>query len=224
MKKILIVDDEEDLLLMINHHLVKEGYLVTQAKDGVKALDLLDKQRFDLIVLDIMMPEMDGFEVCRRIRMKGNKVPIIFLTARSDELDEILGLEVGADDFIRKPFSIKTFISRTKAVLRRAELTNDGVEDIRIKGVEIRKGSYNVVIDGVPVDFPRKEFELLLFLASNPDKVFTRNSLLNQIWSDDVYVVDRTVDVHIGRIRKKLGPYRDFLKTVVGIGYQWKPR
>lgn len=224
MKKILIVDDEEDLLLMINHHLVKEGYLVTQAKDGVKALDLLDKQRFDLIVLDIMMPEMDGFEVCRRIRMKGNKVPIIFLTARSDELDEILGLEVGADDFIRKPFSIKAFISRTKAVLRRAELTNDKVEDIHIKGVEIRKGSYNVVIDGVPVDFPRKEFELLLFLASNPDKVFTRNSLLNQIWSDDVYVVDRTVDVHIGRIRKKLGPYRDFLKTVVGIGYQWKPR
>ncbi len=223
MKKILIVDDEEDLLFMVNHHLVKEGYLVFQAKDGRKALDLTDKQQFDLIVLDIMMPEMDGFEVCRRIRLKGNKVPIIFLTARSDELDEILGLEVGADDFIRKPYSIKTFMSRIRAILRRAELTNDRVEDIRIKGVEIRKGSYNVLIDGVPVDFPRKEFELLTFLASNPDKVFTRNSLLNQIWSDDIDVVDRTVDVHIGRIRKKLGPYRDILKTVVGIGYQWKP-
>ncbi|MBN2600862.1 MAG: response regulator transcription factor [Candidatus Marinimicrobia bacterium] len=205
---------------MLKHHLLKEGDFVTLASDGARALSLFIKHKYDLIVLDIMMPEMDGFEVCRKIRSEGDRTPIIFLTARTDEFDEVLGLEIGADDFIRKPFSIKTFQSRVRALLRRSDSPVIDTEKIQIKGIEIRKSSYNVLIDGSQVDFPRKEFELLTFLASNPNKVFSRSSLLNQVWSDDVYVVDRTVDVHIGRIRKKLGPYRDLLETVVGIGYQ----
>lgn len=219
MKNILIVDDEEDLLVMLRHHLGKAGYNVSEAGDGGKALDIINKQHFDLIILDVMMPGKDGYEVCQIIRAQGNKTPIIFLTAKTEEFEEVFGLEIGGDDFISKPFSIKALLSRVKAVIRRSDKTNEKQETIQIKGIEIRMNSYDIFVDKKKVDFPRKEFELLAFLAANPNKVFSRNTLLNKIWSDNVVVIDRTVDVHIGRIRKKLGPYRDLLETVVGVGY-----
>jgi len=206
---------------VLEHHLVKEGYNVSRAIDGHQALSLLNAQGFDLIILDIMMPDIDGYEVCRRIRRKGIKTPIIFLSAKTAEFDEILGLEIGADDFIRKPFSVKTFRSRVKALLRRKGSSETSPDTIRIRGIEIQRSSYTVFVDGKKVKFPRREFELLAFLAANPNKVFSRNLLLNQVWSDEVYVIDRSVDVHINRIRKKLTPYRDILETVVGIGYRW---
>lgn len=219
-KKILIVDDEEDLIEMLRYHLAKNGYDVVKAYDGDTAIDILKREAVHLMILDVMMPGRDGYEVCQMIRSEGDQTPIIFLTARTEEIDEVLGLEIGGDDFIRKPFSIKSLISRVRAVLRRYEEKESNENILSIQGIEIHLNNYDIFIDEGKIDFTRKEFELLTYLAKNPNKVYSRDELLNQVWGDNVYVVNRTVDVHIGRIRKKLGRYRDVIETIVGVGYR----
>lgn len=220
--KILIVDDEEDLREMLNYNLTKSRYEVIEASNGEEALDILGNESVDLVVLDIMMPGKDGYEVCKELRAKGNRVPILFLTAKNDDYDEILGLELGADDYIKKPFNLRTLISRIHTILRRIEerdITQDNM--ITIEGLKINLDMYEVYVDDKKIFFPRKEFELLSFLASHPGRVFTRDFLLDQIWKEESYSVDRTIDVHIGRIRKKLDKYKDYIQTVVGIGYRF---
>ncbi|RLJ09445.1 MAG: DNA-binding response regulator [Candidatus Aenigmatarchaeota archaeon] len=222
-KKILIVDDEKDIRDILKYNLTKHGYEVIEAPDGDAALELLQEGKIDLIILDIMMPGKDGYEVCREIRESGNKVPIIFLTAKNTEFDEVLGLELGADDYVKKPFSINSLISRIKSIFRRVEDSTRKKKTIKYSGLEINYDNYEVKIDGKIIEFPKKEFELLAFLASNPNKVYPREYLLEKVWKEDTIVIDRTIDVHIGRIRKKLGPYKDMIQTIIGVGYKFKP-
>jgi len=221
-KKILIVDDEEDLREMLRINLIKDGYSVIEAADGAQALELMKREPADLVVLDVMMPHLDGYEVCRRLRAEGHRIPIIFLTAKDSEFDEVLGLELGGDDYVKKPFSIKAFLTRIKTVFRRLEQIKEGGSTITHAGLRINTVNYEVYIDNVAVNLPRKEFELLAFLASHPDRVFQRAYLLDQVWKEDVFVIDRTIDVHIGRIRKKLKHYKDFIRTIVGVGYRFQ--
>ncbi len=197
-KLVLIVDDEKDLREIIRYNLEQEGIKSIQASDGDKAIEALNKNP-SLIMLDIMMPGKDGYEVCKTIRKTGNTVPIIFLTAMDREFDEIKGLDAGGDDYIRKPFSPKLLIARIKS-------------------------NYIATVDGAELQLPRKEFELLAFFMSQPNIIFQRETLLASIWEDDVYVVDRTIDVHINRIRSKLGAYRDWIETIKGVGYRFRPK
>ena len=222
-KNILVVDDEEDLRLLLRSNLEKEKFKVLEASDGIQALEKIQKFDIDCIVLDIMMPGKDGYEVCREIRKNGHTMPIIFLTAKDDEFDEVLGLEMGGDDYVKKPFSVKALISRIKSNLRRLEYnsTNSNKKIITTENITINLNDYTVEIDDEEVFFPRKEFELLAYLAAHPNEVFSREHLLNTIWGEDTYVVDRTVDVHVGRIRKKLNNYKKRIKTVVGVGYKF---
>ena len=222
-KNILVVDDEEDLRLLLRSNLEKEKFKVLEASDGIQALEKIQKFDIDCIVLDIMMPGKDGYEVCREIRKNGHTMPIIFLTAKDDEFDEVLGLEMGGDDYVKKPFSVKALISRIKSNLRRLEYnsTNSNKKIITTENITINLNDYTVEIDDNEVFFPRKEFELLAYLAAHPNEVFSREHLLNTIWGEDTYVVDRTVDVHVGRIRKKLNNYKKRIKTVVGVGYKF---
>jgi len=222
-KNILVVDDEEDLRLLLRSNLEKEKFKVLEASDGIQALEKIQKFDIDCIVLDIMMPGKDGYEVCREIRKNGYTMPIIFLTAKDDEFDEVLGLEMGGDDYVKKPFSVKALISRIKSNLRRLEYnsTNSNKKIITTENITINLNDYTVEIDDNEVFFPRKEFELLAYLAAHPNEVFSREHLLNTIWGEDTYVVDRTVDVHVGRIRKKLNNYKKRIKTVVGVGYKF---
>ena len=220
-KNVLIVDDEEDIRKLISLNLVKNNYDVMEAENGEEALKLVDKKDVDMILLDIMMPEKDGYDVCKELRKNNNNVPIIFLTAKDSEFDEVLGLELGADDFVKKPFSMKSLISRMKTIFRRMEEPIFEKDKISVYDIEINKTDYTVKIAGKDELFPRKEFEILAFLCSHPNKVFSRDFLLNRIWQDDTYVVDRTIDVHIGRIRKKLGYDSKYIKTVVGVGYKF---
>ncbi len=226
-KTILCVDDEHDILDILSYNLKKEGYNVYTADGGEKALPIVDKVKPDLVLLDIMMPGIDGLEVCKRIRNTPHvrDTHIIFLTAKSDEVDEILGLEFGADDYITKPFSPRKIVSRVKAVFRRAdmrkELTDDKKNIIKWAGIEINRLNYTVTIDNQEVRFLHKEFELLYFLMNRPGMVFSRNNLLYHVWGEDAYFVDRTVDVHVTKIRKKLGPYGDCIETIRGVGYKF---
>ncbi len=220
-KNILVVDDEEDIRKLINLNLRKNNYNVIEAENGEAALEIIDKESIDMVLLDVMMPEKDGYDVCKELRKDNNAVPVIFLTAKESEFDEVLGLELGADDYIKKPFSMKSLISRMKTIFRRMEQSAPSTEKINVYGIEINKTDYTVKVDKEDVFFPRKEFEILAFLTANPNKVFSREFLLNRIWQEDTYVVDRTIDVHIGRIRKKLGNYSKYIKTVVGVGYKF---
>lgn len=226
MKKILLVDDEKDIVEFLKYNLELEKFEVIVGFNGEEALEKLNENP-DLIVLDIMMPKLDGFETCKIIReKKGFEVtPIIFLTAKAGEANEIKGLELGANDYIQKPISPKKLIARVKSNLRKSEYsTNQQSEPIKIKygPIDINKEKYEVHIDGEKKIFPRKEFEVLYFLVNNPGKVFGREVLLKEIWGADVYVVDRTVDVHIRKIREKLDNYSDLIETVKGVGYRLK--
>ena len=225
MKKnpVLIVDDEKDLRKIIRYNLEQEGIASIEASDGNQAIDLLSKNP-SLIILDIMMPGKDGYEVCKIIRDNGNTVPIIFLTAMDREFDELKGLEVGGDDYIRKPFSPKILVARINSIFRRVEQINQKGSFLQYDGLEADTKNYVVKVDGDELHLPRKEFELLAFFMNEPDIVFKRDALLASIWEDDVYVVDRTIDVHINRIRSKLGPYRDWIETIKGVGYRFKPK
>ena len=226
MKKILLVDDEKDIVEFLKYNLEQEDFEVLAGYNGEEALSMLS-QKPDLVILDIMMPKMDGFEVCRKIReTKGfENVPVIFLTARSGETDEIKGLELGASDYIQKPISPKKLVARVNSNLRKYEDSTSaapGPVKIAIGPLEIDKEKYVISVDGNKRIFPRKEFELLYYLANNPGKVFSREVLLKDVWGADVYVVDRTVDVHIRKIREKLDKFSDIIETVKGVGYRFK--
>ncbi len=229
-KTILCVDDEQDILDILMYNLKKEGYTVLTAANGEAALTLAEKTRPDLILLDIMMPGIDGFEVCKSVRNNPaiKDTPVIFLTAKADEMDEILGLEFGADDYITKPFSPRKIVTKVKAMFRRievrAEMADDKKNAIKIGGIDINRLNYTVMVDGHEVKFLHQEFELLFFLMSHPNIVYSRNQLLYQVWGEDAYFVDRTVDVHVTKIRKKLGRYGDWIETIRGVGYKFNSR
>jgi two-component system, OmpR family, alkaline phosphatase synthesis response regulator PhoP len=225
-KKILIVDDERDIVDLITYNLRKEGYDVACAYDGNEGLER-SQPAPDLIILDLMMPVLDGFETCKRLRVNPvtAHVPIIFLTASSREVDEVVGLELGADDYIQKPISPRKLLARVKAIMRRREpaMTNAPVPLIvRVNRLEINRENYTVHLGKKEIALPKKEFELLALLAANPGKVFTREMLLNRIWGTDVCVIDRTVDVHIRKIREKLGKDAEAIETVKGVGYRYR--
>lgn len=224
------MDDEQDITELISYNLQKEGYSVATASTGTQAIERVEEQIPDLVILDIMMPEMDGFEVCRALRSKPEwaHIPVVFLTAKAGEIDEILGLELGADDYIQKPISPRLLTARVKSHLRRNATRTVRTETIKmpellkVKGLEINRQNYTVRVDGVETFFPKKEFELLAFLVANRDKVFDRETLLRRIWGESVYVVDRTVDVHVSKIREKLDRYAPCIETVKGVGYRFK--
>ena len=223
-KTILIVDDEADILEMLKYNLEKEGYTVLTARQGQSALDQV-KRKPDLILLDVMMPDMDGWEVCRRLKQdpKTAAIPVLFLTAKGAEMDEVLGLELGAEDYIVKPISVRKLLARVRAVLRRRELVQDGSQAegiIRIDALEINVPNYTVSVGAREVALTRKEFETLVHLIQHRGRVISREMLLNVVWGENVHVVDRTVDVHISKIREKLGSYGDLIETVKGVGYR----
>ena len=223
MKNILIVDDEPDIREILRYNLEKEGFFITEAVDGNDALDKVSKD-LDLAILDIMMPGKDGYEVCRKIREQGNTLPIVFLTAMDREFDEVRGLEVGGDDYVRKPFSPKMLIARINAIFRRIDQINSKGTSICFGELEINTSTYIAQLNEEELHLPRKEFELLAFFMSQPNIIFRRGDLLSGIWEEDVFVVDRTIDVHINRIRSKLGPYKNWIETVKGIGYRFRPK
>ena len=226
-QKILVVDDDSNIAELICLYLVKEGFETEKANNGKEALRQM--QRFDpnLVILDVMMPEMDGYETCREIRKQGN-TPVIFLTAKGETFDKVLGLELGADDYIVKPFDNKELVARVKAVLRRTETKETNVKKLVFPGLVINQSNYSVTYKDRNIDMPPKELELLFFLVSHPNQVFTREQLLNQIWGYEYYGDTRTVDVHIKRIREKLDndeheePWS--IKTVWGVGYKFEVR
>ena len=223
--KILLADDEKDIVEFLQYNLEEEGFNVITAYDGKEALEKLS-QKPDLILLDVMMPKMDGYEVCAKIRAMNDfkNVPIIFLTAKVAEIDEVHGLNIGANDFIKKPISPKTLIARLKANLRKkeSEIVEPEIKNISIGPLEINREKYTVTLNGKSIVLPKKEFEILSFLSSNPGKVFPREKILRDVWGDDIFVVERTIDVHVRKIREKLGKYSDLIETIKGVGYRFK--
>lgn len=219
---ILIVDDEQDLLDLIEYNLKREGFFVLRAENGEKGITLAREKQPALVLLDIMMPGMNGHQVCDTLRGDAatKRIPIIFLTARDDEKSEIEGLNKGADDYVTKPISTVKLISRIKAVLRRYEENREETNKLQIHDLVIDRDRYVVQRGAEEFQLPRKEFELLHYLASRHGKVLDRQTLLNKVWGDNIYVVDRTVDVHIRKIREKLGDH--YIETVKGVGYRFK--
>lgn len=224
--KILLVDDEKDIVEFLQYNLVQEGFEVITAYNGIEALKKLSEKP-DLVILDIMMPQLNGYDVCKKIKSlpEFRQTPVIFLTAKSSEVDEIRGLEIGANDFIQKPISPKKLIARVNSNLRKDSKKSEEKSlpaQIKIGPLHIDRNKYLVSIQGSEKIFPRKEFELLYYLANNSEKVFDRETLLKEVWGLDVYVGDRTVDVHIRKIREKLGKHSDLIETMKGVGYKFK--
>jgi DNA-binding response OmpR family regulator len=226
--RILLVDDEQPIQTLLSFPLQRDGYEVVQAADGAEALARYAEQIFDLVVLDVMLPRMDGLEVCRRLRAKGETVPIIMLTAKSEEIDKVLGLELGADDYITKPFSMREFRSRVKAALRRSGMARTDTDDERpidVRGLRIDPGKRTVARNGDIVPTTYVEFEILAALARSPGRVFTRDMLLARVWGDSAYRDPRTIDVHIRHLREKIeaDPKEpEYLFTVRGVGYRFR--
>ena len=222
-RNILVVEDDHNISDLIHMYLVKEGFDVRIAADGGKAVEEFQKQAPDLILLDIMLPVMDGWSVCAKIR-ETSKVPIIMLTAKSEVFDRIQGLEMGADDYIVKPFEMKELLARINAVLRRTEIPNDTSKKLTFDKLVINLDSYELIVDGAKIDTPPKELELLYHLAATPNRVYTRNQLLDEVWGFDYFGDSRTVDVHIKRLREKVENVSDqwALKTVWGVGYKFE--
>lgn len=220
--RILLIDDDENICKVVKLYLEKEGLEILVANEGQEGLGLFAAENPDLVLLDIMMPGMDGIEVIKRIRKTSN-VPVIMLTAKSDTFDKVLALELGADDYIVKPFEPKELIARIKAVIRRSEAAQDEDETIKFDDLEISLSTYTVKYCGNKLELPPKELELLHFLAAHPNKVFTREQLLQKVWEFDFYGDSRTVDVHIKRLREKLtGEHPWEIKTVWGVGYKFE--
>lgn len=225
---ILIADDEEKIRQLVKMYLQKEGFTVAEAADGPAALEMLQQNRFDLLILDIMLPGMDGWEICRRVRA-GSDLPIIMLTARDDEIDRVLGLEMGADDYVTKPFSPRELVARVKAVLRRARhpagAPATGADTILQFGpLLIDPAGRTATAHGQPLQLTPREFELLYYLASHPGRAFSREQLLQSVWGYDYYGDSRTVDTHVGRLRDKLEPsgLAALIATVRGVGYKFE--
>ena len=220
---ILVIDDDVNICELIRLYIEKEGYSAIVAYDGLKGLEAFRKNAPSLVLLDLMLPGMDGLQVCREIRKLSN-IPIIMLTAKGETFDKVLGLELGADDYIVKPFDTKELVARIKAVLRRIDNKTTDNEEVIYPNLVINKTNYTLKLSGVLLELPPKELELIYFLASNPNKVFTREQLLEQVWGYDFYGDSRTVDVHIKRIREKIeienSSWR--LKTVWGVGYKFE--
>ncbi|SHI89829.1 two-component system, OmpR family, response regulator ResD [Geosporobacter subterraneus DSM 17957] len=220
--KILVVDDEEKMRHIIKVYLSNEGYKVDTAENGREALEKLEGKPYDLVLLDVMMPEIDGWTVCRKIRQESS-IPIILLTARSEEYEKIFGFDLGADDYLTKPFSLKEMAVRVRAVLKRTlEHSGKGPKDIRAGALEIKAMYKQALLDGQELLLTPKEYELLYFLAKNPQIVYSREQLLNQVWGYDFLGDARTVDTHIKQLREKLGDYKKYIHTVWGTGYKFK--
>ncbi len=221
MHKVLVVDDEEPILELLKYNLEKSGYDVKTAADGSKAVEIAKKFIPDLVLLDIMMPKMDGVETCRLIREipEMQKAFVVFLTARSEEYSEVAAFDVGADDYITKPIKPRALMSRISALFRRESKKEAPQSLITIGDLTIDRSSYTIKLKNKQINLPKKEFELLYFLAQNPNKVFSREDLLQNIWGTDVYVLARTVDVHIRKVREKIG--EEYIATVKGVGYKF---
>ena len=220
-QKILVVDDEADILELVKYNLSKEGYEVKTALDGIKAVEIARSFVPDLIILDIMMPKQDGVETCRQVRELPELVNVfvIFLTARSEEYSEVAAFEMGADDYITKPIKPRALVSRINALFRRESKKKKESNKIKIGDLIVDRSSYTVMAGEKIITLPKKEFELLFFLAQNPGKVFSRDELLQNIWGTDVYVLARTVDVHIRKVREKIG--EGYISTIKGVGYKF---
>ncbi len=226
-KKIFVIDDEKDIQDIIMINLSLQNLDVLAFSSAEEALEELKKTRPDLILLDIMMDGMDGFEFCRRLRSvdEYKDIPIIFLSAKSDEFDKVLGLELGGDDYVTKPFSIKELASRIKAVLRRSDIhTKEMLNEKKLayKGLELFPEKYSLKVDGKAVKLTKTEFEILFLFLKHREKIFTRDNIIDSIRGDDVYVIDRTIDVHIMNLRKKLGKYKNVISTFSGVGYGFR--
>lgn len=217
--KILLVDDEQDILEIVGYNLSQEGYKIITAQNGKDAVTKAKKEHPHLIIMDVMMPEMDGIEACENIRKipELSEVIITFLTARSEDYSQVAGFDVGADDYITKPIKPKLLVSKVKALLRR--LKDEKPQDtLTLSGMEISREEYKIIKDGEEIILPKKEFELLYLLASKPGKVFKRDEILSKVWGNDVVVGGRTIDVHIRKLREKIG--EDMFKTIKGVGYK----
>lgn len=226
-EKILVVDDDTNICELLRLYLEKEGYVVKIVNDGVSAINAFKQENPDLTLLDIMIPKLDGWQVCREIRKFSDK-PIIMLTAKGETFDKVLGLELGADDYVTKPFDTKEVVARIKAVLRRTAPASDtsDVKEVNYDKLSINLTNYEMKVNGASVDTPPKELELIYHLASNPNRVFTRDQLLDEVWGFDYYGDSRTVDVHIKRLREKLEGVSDKweLKTVWSVGYKFETK
>jgi two-component system alkaline phosphatase synthesis response regulator PhoP len=218
-QKILLVDDEEDILEFLSYNLIKDGFEILTANNGAKGLALAKKHKPDLVILDVMMPEMDGVDVCQRIRElpELDETLVLFLSARAEDYSELAGFSAGADDYITKPIKPKLLISRVNAILRRKS-RNKAVNNIKVGGIEIDQEKHTIFCNGEFISLARKEFKLLFYLMTIPAKVFTRQEIINEVWKDAI-VGDRTIDVHIRKIREKIGD--NHIKTVKGVGYKF---
>ncbi|MCK8817776.1 response regulator transcription factor [Natroniella sulfidigena] len=224
--KILVVDDEENIVELVKFNLEREGYQVLTAYDGAEALEKIKKKELDLVILDLMLPQVDGFEVCRQIRSdnKLNRLPIVMLSAKGEEVDKVLGLELGADDYVTKPFSPRELLARVKAVLRRSSTSDLDGKLIKKGEIKLDLEKYQVEIKGQELNLTPKEFAVLSILIGHPGQVFSRSHLLEEIWGYDYHGDTRTVDVHIRRLRKKIAQYskEEYILTVRGVGYKFK--
>ena len=220
--KILLVDDEADILEIVGYNLSQEGYQISTATNGREAVAKAKKEIPHLIIMDVMMPEMDGMEACEIIRKlpELSNVIITFLTARSEDYSQVAGFDAGADDYITKPIKPKLLVSKVKALLRRLKETEQNSETLNVGGIEINREEYKIIKDDIEIVLPRKEFELFYLLASKPGKVFKREEILDKVWGNDVIVGGRTIDVHIRKLREKIGD--DFFKTIKGVGYKFE--
>ena len=219
--KILVVDDESRMRKLVHDFLAKQGFAVLEAENGEEAVDIFfSDKKIDLIILDVMMPKMDGWQVCREIRQY-SQVPIIMLTAKSDERDELLGFELGVDEYISKPFSPKILVARVEAILRRANATQE--EAMEIGGILLDKQAHMVKIDGKPVELSVKEFELLEYFLTNKGVALSREKILNNVWNYDYFGDARTIDTHVKKLRSKMGEKGDYIKTIWGMGYKFEP-
>lgn len=218
--KILVVDDEARMRKLVKDFLVKKNFDVLEAGDGEEAVDIFyENKDIVLIILDVMMPKMDGWEVCREIR-KNSKVPIIMLTAKSDEKDELLGFDLGIDEYITKPFSPKILVARVEAILRRSNKLDDS--EISIGGITINQSAHEVTIDGKPIELSFKEFELLTYFMNNQGIALSRERILNNVWDYDYFGDARTIDTHVKKLRSKLGDKGEYIKTIWGMGYKFE--
>ena len=226
--RIVLIEDEKDIVELVRYNFRKEGFEVTSFASGGQGLEYLRRNPADLLLLDIMLPDQDGFEICKRLRADDRlkSLPVIFLTAKSEEIDRVLGLEIGADDYVVKPFSPRELVARVKAVLRRQAPPAEKAEVVQTRDLQLDARTQEVMVRGQPVELSTLEFKLLHFLASHPRRIFSRDRLLDEVWGRDRFVIPRTVDVHIRRLREKIEAHPDkpqYLQTVRGSGYRFLP-